>query len=564
MFHSKAFTGFISLAIALSALAQDVSQPGLIWDDASSFRYIAALQPLTNKLRTAGDEHRVEMDRVPLNYSDPEGTTASIAVIRFPSPLAGTEEYKGPILLNPGGPGASGVEMVAGGGEMFSQLLGPNFDIVSFDPRGIGFSTPRGSVFPTEAQRQLWSSIPYDVINATSDGLTRVRARAQILGKVVAQNDPDHVFVHLNTENTARDMLRMVEAHGEEKIRYWGFSYGTVLGATFAALFPDRIERLVLDGTLRVVDAENYFATLYSNNLLDTDKALQSFFDSCFEGGPDLCPFYESSPQAIARKLDELTQSIFLRPVPVVTSLSYGLVDYSRLRNTIFLSLYSPYTDFPRLAQGLADLARGNGTTLYQFLETPVFDCACGTQAPLQPVLDGRNVIGCTDGKEVSDTFEESESYLRNLLLQSQWAELWATLRISCLGWPKQEKTHFQGPFVGNTSHPILWIGNTADPVTPVASAHKMAKGFPGSVVLTQDSPGHSSMSAPSTCTAGHVREYFLNGTLPAEGVVCPVDGPIFSAQKASTLEARQVEGEDQILQVLERLRQTFRVASPF
>lgn len=160
---------------------------------------------------------------------------------------------------------------------------------------------------------------------------------------------------------------------------------------------------------------------------------MQTFFDSCFEGGPTLCPFYESSPQAIARKLDELTQSIFIRPVPVVTSLSYGLVDYSRLRNTVFLSLYSPYTDFPRLAQGLADLARGNGTTLYQFLETPVFDCACGTQAPLQPVLDARNVIGCTDGEGVNDSFEESESNLRDLLRQSQWGELWATLRISCL-----------------------------------------------------------------------------------------------------------------------------------
>lgn len=554
MFHTTAFIGFVSLASVLPAIAQEASQAGFIWDKLETSTELKWTECYTQPLQCARFQ-------VPLNYSDSEGPKASIAMIRFPSPLAGTEQYKGPILLNPGGPGASGVEMVAGGGEMFSQLLGPTFDVVSFDPRGIGFSTPRGSVFPTEAQRQLWSSIPYDAINATSDGLTRVRARGQLLGQVAAQNDRDHVLVHLNTENTARDMLRMVEAHGEEKIRYWGFSYGTVLGATFAALFPDRIERLALDG---VVDSENYFATLYSNNLLDTDKSLQSFFDSCFEGGPHLCPFYESSPQAIARKLDELTQSIFLRPVPVVTGLSYGLVDYSRLRNTVFLSLYSPYTDFPRLAQGLADLARGNGTTLYQFLETPVFDCACGTQVPLQPVLEGRNVIGCTDGKEVRDTFEESEAYLRDLLRQSQWAELWATLRIGCLAWPKQEKKHFQGPFVGNTSHPILWIGNTADPVTPVASAHKMSKGYPGSVVLTQDSPGHSSLSAPSTCTVRYVRDYFTNGTLPAEGVVCPVDSPIFSAQKSSTLEARQPEGKDQILQALEQLRQTFRVASPF
>ncbi|KDQ28686.1 hypothetical protein PLEOSDRAFT_1111906 [Pleurotus ostreatus PC15] len=509
--------------------------------------------------------------QVPLNYSNPEGDAASIAVVRFPSPLANTSDYKGPILINPGGPGGSGVELMAQNGAVLSQVLGPNFDIVSFDPRGIGRSTPRASFFDTEAQRRFFDT-SFDVINATSDGLARIWARAQITGALATQHNQNNIFEHFNTESTARDMLRIVEAHGLKNIQYWGFSYGTVLGATFASLFPDRIDRLVLDG---VVDAENYFATLWSNNLLDTDKTLQTFFDGCFEGGPDLCPFYESSPQAISRKLDDLTRRIFLRPVPVQTNISYGLVDYERLRITIFSSLYSPYADFPRLAQGLADLMHGNGTVLYQILEQPVFDCACGRPAPLTSIADGGTAIRCTDGAEVRDTVDELEPFVQGLLRDSQWGEVWASLRIGCSAWPKQEKRHFKGPFLGNTSHPILWIGNTADPVTPIAGARKMAKGFPGSVVLTQDSPGHCSIAAPSVCTIGFVRAYFANGTLPDEGVVCSVIQPIFSGkpvdiggvlgpQKRQALGEESEAKDEDLVQALARLRQNFRVPTPF
>ncbi|KAF4574326.1 hypothetical protein EYR40_005954 [Pleurotus pulmonarius] len=557
MFSTKTFVGFVALALtaALPALSQDSeasSQPGLIWNKLETRGELNWTDCYTSPLQCARFQ-------VPLNYSDPQSASASIAVIRFPSPLAGTDQYRGPILMNPGGPGGSGVDMVVGGGAVLSQLLGPNFDVVSFDPRGVGFSTPRASFFPTEAQRQLFRSPFFDDIRATSDGIGRMWARAQITGALATQQDQkDHLFEHLNTENTARDMLRMVEAHGQEKLQYWGLSYGTVLGATFASLFPDRVERLVLDG---VVDSENYFATLWSNNLLDADKTLQTFFDSCFAGGPDLCPFYDSSPQAISRKLDDLTRTITLRPVPVVTNISYGLVDYARLRGAIGLSLYSPYVDFPRLARGLADLLQGDGTVIYQMLET-------------EP--DARAAISCTDGQEVRDTVDELEVFVRDLLRTSQWGELWAILRIECTAWPKQEKRHFRGPFVGNTSHPILWIGNTADPVTPLASAHKMARGYPGSVVLTQDSPGHASIAAPSLCTIQHIRSYFLNGTLPAEGVVCPVIGPIFAAANASgtavdgpritrDLASRKREGDEQdIVDALKRLRHSFRVPTPF
>ncbi|KAG9219624.1 hypothetical protein CCMSSC00406_0006054 [Pleurotus cornucopiae] len=511
--------------------------------------------------------------RVPLNYSDPKGPPASIALIRFPSPLAGTEEYKGPILLNPGGPGGSGVQLVVNAGQALSQLLGPNFDIVSFDPRGVGLSIPRASFFDTNVQRAMWGSV-FDVLNATSDGLARAWGRAQLTGGLAAKHDQRHVFEHINTENTARDMLEIVEAHGRKKIQYWGFSYGTVLGATFASIFPDRIERLVLDG---VVDSENYFATLWSNNLLDTDKTLQTFFDGCFEAGPIACPFYEPSPQAISRKLDDLTHHIFLNPVPVQTNISYGLVDYTLLRLTIFQSLYTPYAAFPLLGRALADLADGDGTLLYQFFEQPPFDCSCEAPAPLQPIRDGQTTILCTDGEEVRDTVKELRPFVDNLVGLSQWGEVWATIRIGCTAWPKQQKKHFRGPFVGNTSHPILWVGNTADPVTPVALAHKMAKGFPGSVVLTQDSPGHCSIAAPSSCSQRYIRDYFMHGTLPREGIVCPVDSPIFPQPQLSTSVNAESEAPQQPLgkgkgpvpsdpemgDVLERLRKSFRVPSP-
>lgn len=174
-------------------------------------------------------------------------------------------------------------------------------------------------------------------------------------------------------------------------------------------------------------------SALWSNNLLDADKTLQTFFDSCFAGGPDLCPFYDSSPQAISRKLDDLTRTITLRPIPVVTNISYGLVDYARLRGAIGLSLYSPYVDFPRLARGLADLSQGDGTGIYQMLETePLFDCHCGDTAPLSTIQDARAAISCTDGQEVRDTVDELEVFVRDLLRTSQWGEFWAILRIEC------------------------------------------------------------------------------------------------------------------------------------
>ena len=173
-----------------------------------------------------------------MNYSDPQGAEAIIALIRKPSTLAkSSPEYRGPILFNPGGPGASGVELIRMVGDVMSVIVGPQFDVVGFDPRGmchhfsscifrptsfqgIGQSTPRATFFKSAAERAILYASD---VHIAEDDVANQWARASILGRLAEDRD-DGYLRHINTDQTARDMLRIVEAHGRTKIQYWGFS----------------------------------------------------------------------------------------------------------------------------------------------------------------------------------------------------------------------------------------------------------------------------------------------------------------------------------------------------
>ncbi|KAK2459323.1 hypothetical protein APHAL10511_008678 [Amanita phalloides] len=486
---------------------------------------------------------------VPLDYSKPisSNNTASIAIIRTPSPYSSpSKEYKGPILLNPGGPGESGVDFVVTGGNFLRSILGNAFDIVGFDPRGmcpfnasyvlltrlligVSRSLPVVSFFKNNVDRDLWNAqtSPFSVVNTSTNSIPEYVASAQVVGQLAEATNTDGYLQFINTDYTARDMLRITKAHGRDKIQYWGFSYGSVLGATFASMFPDNIDRLIIDG---VVDAENYFATLWNRNLFDTDKVLDAFFESCFKAGPSKCAFYAPSPAAILQNLTTIYESLKSRPVPAFSHRtgSYGVIDYNFLRITLFSSFLAPYALFPSVADALAAISRGDIGTAWD-IAAPVEQSIVG-QLP-----DAFTGIACNDGRPIPGTIEDTMVWYEKFLKTSEWADVSARTRITCSGWPKPSIDIFRGPFVGNTSHPMLLIGNTADPVTPLIGAKKMAEGFPGSVVLTQDSVGHTSISGPSPCTMKYVRAYFENGTLPDVGTVCPVLGPPFLIQPTQT-----------------------------
>ncbi|KAJ7838606.1 Alpha/Beta hydrolase protein [Mycena olivaceomarginata] len=453
---------------------------------------------------------------VPFDYSDPNVGTAALAVIRLPANVSGTD-YQGPILFNPGGPGGSGVDSLVENAANFQVVFGSEltkYDIVSFDPRGVRYSTPQASFFQTQVERDLW--------NAGS---------AHLLGAIAAQRDTSQILKYLTTDNVARDMLLMTQKFGFEKLKYYGTSYGSVIGATFAAMFPDKIERILIDG---VVDPEAWFSANLTIESTDTDKALQTFFDGCAAAGPDLCAFYKPTAAEVAERLTTLTESVRRTPIPALASTGYGLVDYSLLRNTIFKSLYAPYEWFPALAQGMAALERGDGTTLYSISlqqGTP-FQDDCTTNSTATPTDDAAIAIQCGDAVEVKDSVQEVTDFYRNAARTSKFAEFFVgSSRVSCSGWQVYREDRFNGPVAAaNTSFPLLLTTTSADPVTPKAGALRVQAAFPGSGLLTQDSPGHTSNTAPSLCTIGYFRQYFFNGTLPPPGTVCPVEVPLFGA----------------------------------
>ncbi|KAJ7616540.1 TAP-like protein-domain-containing protein [Roridomyces roridus] len=514
--------------------------------------------------------HQCARLKVPLDYASTDGVSAAIALRRIRSVVPhDSDEYRGPILANPGGPGASGVDFIGMAGERIAAVVGPEFDVVGFDPRGISRSTPRSSFFETRAeQNAFWSSeVTSMSANSSDDALARMWAQGMLLGRLAGERDEGSLWF-MNTDYTARDMLRLVQAHGRDKIQYWGFSYGSVLGATFAAMFPDKVGRLVIDA---VMDAEDYYAGEFSNNLIDTDKVWSAFLNECVAAGPTRCPIYAPTAAEIQTIVDGLYASLRKRPIPVRTPTSYGIVDYSVMRNVIFMSFYRPYASFPTLAQALADLKAGNATGLYKMFEKLQFKCSCEADELLfENVIDGGVAVQCNDGKRLSQEFDAFEMHYRNLLARSSWADMWMHARQGCMTWPEFPKTNFRGPFVANTSFPLLLVGNTVDPVTPLWAANKMSKGFAGSVVLTQDSIGHGSPAAPSLCTQKHIRRYFREGVLPKVGTVCstdggPFDGPLPGGDEEEVVFDVDFGAEERVLlEAVRELAREWDVKVPF
>ncbi|KAK1235215.1 hypothetical protein PQX77_001570 [Marasmius sp. AFHP31] len=483
--------------------------------------------------------HRLQY-KVPLDYNNPDGDKAAIAIVRLPANVStDSQDYRGPILFNPGGPGGSGVVDVVQSGSLYRGILGPQFDLVGFDPRGVSRSTPRIEFYGSQAERAFSFPGSAAELNQSTVSVESWWADSQVMGTLAYERGKDYLG-HINTANSAMDMLSIVEAHGQEKLQYWGFSYGSVLGYTFAAMFPDKVERLIIDG---VVDIEDHYRTRWINAAEDTDKTLQWFFQSCKDAGPKACAFYEDSTEAMNTKFQGIYTRLNEDPIPVRTNESYGVIDYGSLRPALLSEgLYVP-NSWPTWARILQDLTEGNGLSFWNKFGGSAFECDCdSTTHPINNVLESMIAYICNDGDAVPPGVDAARAWYKEAVqLYGSWGTVRASHRIACSGWsPEIPKSQFRGLIRGDTSFPMLIIGNTADPVTPLSAAKKVSQQFPGSVVLEQNSPGHGSLSVPTECTIKAVKEYFVNGTLPEQGTICPMKFTLFPDPSATNATSKR------------------------
>lgn len=488
--------------------------------------------------------------QVPLDYlaENPEEAHAYIAIIKYVSDPLNYPEYSeswgGPILVNPGGPGESGVKFMLETGRDVQKMTGPQFSIIGFDPRGVNHTIPVVSCFDTPHNRILFDVRGSGRILGSGGGeeVGELFVRGKLLGNICTTDGKAKDVQHLGTTYVARDMLAINDAiwdlvpkeRGRKGLQYWGFSYGSALGITYATLFPDKIERMILDGVVDVID---YFRGSRKQVTVDTERVMSSFYEFCFKAGPVQCQFYNGSkPEHIQERLAHVLNALRTQPLPYSIS-PYGtsqteLFTYSHLRSLIAATLYAPLKYFKFLAEILV--------LIESSLKLEYLDFDPGARPPLtcsrDKHIDRYNsgllevqsgyAILCGDLISFTNfTLADFRKDIEGLRKQSPTlGEFVAPRILPCVGWMSgEEKKPLEFKEGGGTDKwdgaPILFIGNTADPVTPLANAYSMARLFPAnaSATMVQEGEGHCSPNVPSECMISAIQTYLATGKAPPE-----------------------------------------------
>jgi len=433
---------------------------------------------------------------------------------------------------NLGGPGASGFEFVLGLDEASrEELLGPQWNLVGFDPRGVKSNDINLDCSPGHHEDRvlLRTQIDGNLADYTSPlSLHEAWELGRGWGeRCRAVQHEGRKSKYVNTVAVAYDMLRFTEVRAQSlgqppeqsKLWYYGASYGTVLGATFATLFPDRLGGMVLNG---VLDADDWYAGGRKTSQLDADKVAKTFFTYCFGAGPDRCAFYgnASGPDKIEQRFNELLIKLDEHPIvvsnPNVTSKPVRFGSGS-LKALFFEDLYDASGHFPEFARTLVGLEQGDVTSLFESSGSAGSERPLNDSAPYHDDNQAHVQIICADtnGRYNVSSFEQyvaQDKYLRNQSLYGGEGEalVYAVCRGLDIKPPRsqilngkaadsplsvctQDNLDHLGTVSANeTSAPILFMSSTLDPVSPLRSAKIMSSRFGGSALLTVERTGVS------------------------------------------------------------------------
>jgi pimeloyl-ACP methyl ester carboxylesterase len=511
-------TGRAAVVVAAAAAAVLTTGSLTTGEAASAGRPAPTVPKLDWK--DCGDGFECATAKVPLDYNHPRSRKISLSLLRLP---AGDPAHRiGTLFMNPGGPGGSGVDFVRQFGKMvYPPRVLAHFDVVGFDPRGIGASTPVKCYDSPEEEAAFEANYPAFPVNLREEQLV-ARKSAELTARCWQRSG--WLLPHLGTGNVARDLDLLRQAVGDKKLTYVGYSYGSYLGEVYANLFPNRIRAMIIDG---VVDPTRYgsmgrgllgsLSSLRLGSDVASARGVKQFLEMCASAG-EKCAFAAGGdPRTkFATLMNRLRTHAVVAPTPTGTS----TVFYAEfIKETIEHGIYFPIA-WTRLATKLQDL----------YLRSEVRDPAEADalhRTGGAPVDEGGVAVMCAD----TDVPHDSLLWPKIARMAERRAPYagayWVYATQVCATWHRQDPDRYLGPWNATTSAPVLVVGNRFDPGTPYDNAVAASRILPDSRLLTLDSPGHTSLFLSSSCISNAVGSYLVDGALPPVGTLCKLDrGP--------------------------------------
>lgn len=465
----------------------------------SGFASLAEVEAQPVDWAPCGNDVECATILLPLDYDDVPGEAVRIALKRLPA-TGDEQERQGSIVINPGGPGESGVELVDAAGFIFSGDVLDAYDVVGFDPRGVGASTQVRCLEPGEDDP---TASLYDLHDEHQ--VERFRADYTALGELCVERSGP-LLDHVDTATTARDLDVIRALLGEERLTYLGYSYGTLLGAVYAETFPERVGRLVLDSA---VDPALGYADLQTEQLAGFEQVFATFVEQCQEVAG--CPLPADADAAQEHVL-ELVDALDADPLP--SDAQDGELDGGELASAVAGAMYWA-ADWPALVDGLADVETGtDGTVVDEIGDAGVMAGSDDVNYPFAfPAID------CTD-YPMTSTFEEAVEHVRALEDASALFGPGSVAELACVLWPASADVD-RVPITAAGAAPILVVSALRDPATPHAWSVSLVDQLESGRLLSYDGEGHAIYGGVSPCVDRVVDTYLLTGELPAEGTVC-------------------------------------------
>ncbi|MGJ9636916.1 alpha/beta hydrolase [Actinotignum sp. GS-2025b] len=439
--------------------------------------------------------------QVPMNYEDPEGATIELSMRKQEA----SGSAVGSIFINPGGPGGSGLELLPTASISPGKDVVEKYNVIGFDPRGVGESTPITCFTDAELQQLVDTTYP----DSDPEAGAKEAADARRVAERCKEKNGEYLK-YVDTRSAAQDLDVLRHLVGDRSLNYLGYSYGTFLGAQYADLFPAHVGRMVLDGA---VDTTLGTARLATDQTRGFEESARRFVEWCQQEQGSRCPLKGNVDEGIAHMrgiIDAATAT------PIATGNPNMPLTGAQALSAFTIPFYSKML-WPVLMEGISEVDKQNKGTVLQLIALTGQSRDPSDGHFLDNSTEANWAINCADYRPATDAEleEASRATKGGPLLGDAYAG-----SDLCQVWPTQAKEN-PGPFRAAGAAPIIVIGTKYDPATPQAWAKSLAEDLESGVLVTWEGDGHTAFGTAGRCIDDPIRQFYLTGAVP-ENLNCP------------------------------------------